>query len=151
MYPFERFTDHARKALTMAQEEAANLGHGHIGTEHLLLGLVEEGEGLGSRALAAVGVTVSALRPLVEEVIPPAPGEDRPIRQIFPTTRATKVLDLAFETADMEGKQSVGTDHLLLSLLTVGEGLSALVLRDVGADVAAVRDAVNRLRQDDGE
>src|SRR5215472_12095906 len=138
MYPFERFTEHAKKVLTLAQEEAYKLGHGHIGTEHLLLGLMQEGEGLGALALAAVGVTMTAIRPLVEEVVPPAPGEERPPRQIIPTTRTKKVLDLAFQTADLQGEQSVGTDHLLLGLGAEGDGLGAVVLRNLGADEASI-------------
>jgi ATP-dependent Clp protease ATP-binding subunit ClpC len=151
MYPFERFTEHAKKVLTLAQDEAFNLGHGHIGTEHLLLGLVQEAEGLGSRALVAVGVTMTAIRPLVEEVVPPAAGEERPPRQIIPTTRTKTVIDLAFHAADQQGQQSVGTDHLLLGLVAEREGLGAVVLRNLGADEATIQDAVDRLRQEDGE
>ncbi len=148
MYPFERFTGHAQKVLALAQEQAANFGHGHIGTEHLLLGMVEEEEGLAARALAALGVTVTALRPLVEEVVPPGPGEQRPARQIMPTARATRVLDLASETA---GQQSIGTDHLLLGLVTEGDGAGALALRNLGADAASIRSAIERLRQERAE
>lgn len=151
MYPFERFTEHAKKVLTLAQDEAFNLGHGHIGTEHLLLGLVQEGEGLGPRALATVGVTMTAVRPLVEEVVPPAPGEERPPRQIIPTTRTKNVIELALHAADLQGRQSVGTDHLLLGLVAEGEGLGAVVLRNLGADEATLRKEVDRLRQEDGE
>ena len=151
MYPFERFTTHAQKVLTLAQDEAASLGHGHIGTEHLLLGLVQEEEGLGSRALAAVGVTITAIRPLVEGVVPPATGEERPRRQIIPTTRVKKVIDLAFEAAERDGEQSVGSDHLLLGVVAEGEGLGAVVLRNLGADEASVRSAVDRLRHEAGE
>lgn len=151
MYPFERFTEHAKKVLTLAQDEAANLGHGHIGTEHLLLGLVQEGEGLGARALAAAGVTMVAIRPLVEEVVPPAPGEERPPRQIIPTTRTKKIIDLAIQAADQQGQKSVGTDHLLLGVVAEGEGLGAVVLRNLGADEATLRDELDRLRQEGGE
>jgi ATP-dependent Clp protease ATP-binding subunit ClpC len=151
MYPYERFTAHAKRALTLAQDEAFNLGHGHIGTEHLLLGLVQEEEGLGARALAAVGVTITAIRPLVEGVVPPAPGEERVRRQIIPTTRVKTVIDLAFETADRNGQQSVGTDHLLLAVVAEGEGLGAVVLRNLGADEASIRSEADRLRREDGE
>jgi ATP-dependent Clp protease ATP-binding subunit ClpC len=151
MYPFERFTAHAKKVLTLAQDEAFNLGHGHIGTEHLLLGLVREEEGLGARALAAVGVTITAIRPLVEGVVPPAPGEERLRRQIIPTTRVKTVIDLAFKAAERDGQQSVGTDHLLLGVVAEGEGLGAAVLRNLGADEATVRSAVDRLRREGGD
>jgi ATP-dependent Clp protease ATP-binding subunit ClpC len=151
MYPFERFTTHARRALTLAQEEAHNLGHGHIGTEHLLLGLVQEEEGLGARALAAVGVTIAAIRPLVEGVVPPAEGEERPRRQIIPTTRVKTVIDLAFQSAERDAQQAVGTDQLLLGVVVEGEGLGAVVLRNLGADEASIRTAVDRLRQEGGE
>ena len=151
MYPFERFTEHAKKVLTLAQEEAYKLGHGHIGTEHLLLGLLQEGEGLGARALAALGVTIEAVRPLVEEVVPPAPDEERPPRQIIPTTRTKKVIDLALQAAEEQGQQSVGTAHLLLALVTEGEGLGAIVLRNLGASKETVRRAVQRLQAQAGE
>ncbi len=151
MYPFERFTEHAKKVLTLAQEEAYKLGHGHIGTEHLLLGLLQEGEGLGPRALAALGVTIGAVRPLVEEVVPPAPDEQRPPRQIIPTTRTKNVIELAFQAAEEQGQQSVGTAHLLLALVTEGEGLGAIVLRNLGASKETVRRAVQRLQAQAGE
>ena len=151
MYPFERFTEHAKKVLTLAQEEAHELGHGHIGTEHLLLGLLQEGEGLGARALAALGVTIGAVRPLVEDVVPPAPDEERPPRQIIPTTRTKKVIDLAFQAAEEQGQRSVGTKHLLQALVTEGEGLGAIVLRNLGANKETVRRAVQRLQQEGGE
>jgi ATP-dependent Clp protease ATP-binding subunit ClpC len=151
MYPFERFTAHAQKVLTLAQDDAASLGHGHIGTEHLLLGLVQEGEGLGARALAAVGVTITAIRPLVEGVVPPTPNEARPRRQIIPTTRVKTVIDLAFKAAELDGQPSVGTDHLLLGVVAEGAGLGAVVLRNLGADEASIRSAVDRLRQEGGE
>ena len=151
MYPFERFTEHAKKVLTLAQEEAYKLGHGHIGTEHLLLGLLQEGEGLGARALAALGVTIRAVQPLVEEVVPPAPDEERPPRQIIPTTRTKKVIDLAFQAAEEQGQQSVGTEHLLLAVVTEGEGLGAIVLRNLGASKETVRQAIQRLHAEGGE
>ncbi|HKA50058.1 MAG TPA: Clp protease N-terminal domain-containing protein [Candidatus Dormibacteraeota bacterium] len=151
MYPFERFTGHAKKVLSLAQDEAANLGHGHIGTEHLLLGLVQESWGLGARALAAVGVTITAVRPMVEEVVPPDPGEERRPRQIIPTTRVKRVIDLVFHAADLQGQQSVGSDHLLLGLVEKAEGLGAVVLRSLGADEATIRDAVDRLRPEESE
>jgi len=151
MYPFERFTEHAKKVLTLAQEEAYELGHGHIGTEHLLLGLLREGEGLGARALAALGVRIRAVRPLVEEVVPPAPDEKRPPRQIIPTTRTKNVIDLALQAAKEQGQQSVGTEHLLLALVTEGEGLGAVVLRNLGADEHTVRLTVQRLQAEGGE
>lgn len=96
-------------------------------------------------------MTLTAVRPLVEEVVPPAPGEERPPRQIIPTTRTKKVLDLALQTADLQGRQSVGTDDLLLGLVAEGEGLGAVVLRNLGADEATIREAVDRLRRENGE
>ena len=136
MYPFERFTKHAKKVFTLAQEEAEQYGHGHIGTEHLLIGVLRDEEGMGYRELTALGVTLAQVRPLVEQVAPPAPDEERPPRQIIPTNRTKKVIELAFQAAEQQGQQSVGTEHLLLALATEGEGFAATVLRSLGADVA---------------
>ncbi|HSR22650.1 MAG TPA: Clp protease N-terminal domain-containing protein [Candidatus Eisenbacteria bacterium] len=147
MYPFERFSGHARKALTLAQDEAANLGHGHIGTEHLLLGLVQEAEGLGARALAAAGVCGTAAggrggtagpgraeAPSPDH--PDHPGEDGP-RPRLP------VCGPAGPGAGRHGPPAAGAAE--------GNGLGAVVLRNLGADEAAIREAVDRLRKEDGE
>jgi ATP-dependent Clp protease ATP-binding subunit ClpA len=122
--------------LTLAQEEAEQYGHGHIGTEHLLIGVLRDEEGMGYRELTALGVTLAQVRPLVEQVVPPAPDEERPPRQIIPTSRTKRVIELAFQAAEQQGQQSVGTEHLLLALATEGEGFAATVLRSLGADVA---------------
>lgn len=149
MYPFERFTEHAKKVLTFAQEEAEQYGHGHIGTEHLLLGLLRDEEGMAGRELAALGVTLAEVRPFVEQVVPPEPDERRPPRQIRPTTRTKKVIELAFQAAEQHGQESVNTEHLLVALVTEGEGVAALVLRNLDADVA-IRGLLHR-RQEGGD
>ena len=149
MYPFERFTEHAKKALTFAQEEAEQYGHGHIGTEHLLLGLLRDEEGMAGRELAALGVTLAEVRPFLEQVAPPEPHEQRQPRQIRPTTRAKKVIELAFQAAEQHGQESINTEHLLVALVTEGEGIAAMALRSLGADVA-IRDLLQR-RQEGGD
>lgn len=135
MYPFERFDGDAKKALTLAQEEAARAHHNYIGTEHLLLGLVRA-EGSASSILARLGVREDAVREAIERAL--GGMQEIAIRQIVPTSRVKKVIELSFETARREASPRVTTDHLLVALLEEGEGLAAHVLRDLGATLAAV-------------
>jgi ATP-dependent Clp protease ATP-binding subunit ClpC len=142
MYPFERFSERAKKVLTLAQEEAERSHRSYIGTEHLLLGLLRESDGLAHRVLAALGVEVSNVREIIESVI----GRDERIilQQIIPTSRVKKVIELSFEEARRMGHQYVGTEHLLLGLLLEGEGIAARVLNDLGVTLAKARAEIER-------
>jgi ATP-dependent Clp protease ATP-binding subunit ClpC len=137
---FERFTDRARRVLVLAQEEARDLNHAFIGTEHILLGLIREGEGVAAKALDALGVTFDVVREKVEEAIGantnPSPGSP-PF-----TPRAKKVLELSLREALQLGHSYIGTEHMLLGLVREGDGVAAQVLNDLGADMARVRTQV---------
>jgi ATP-dependent Clp protease ATP-binding subunit ClpC len=137
---FERFTDRARRVLVLAQEEARDLNHAFIGTEHILLGLIREGEGVAAKALDALGVTFDVVREKVEEAIGantnPSPGSP-PF-----TPRAKKVLELSLREALQLGHSYIGTEHMLLGLVREGEGVAAQVLSDLGADMGRVRTQV---------
>jgi ATP-dependent Clp protease ATP-binding subunit ClpA len=140
---FERFTDRARRVVVLAQEEARMLNHAHIGTEHLLLGLVHEGQGVAARALEALGISLEAVRLEVEEVI--GRGERPPSGHIPFTPRAKKVLELSLRESNQLGHQYIGTEHILLGLLREGEGVAAQVLVKMGADLNRVRQKVIEL------
>ena len=137
---FKRFTDRARRVLVLAQEEARDLNHAFIGTEHILLGLIREGEGVAAKALDALGVTFDVVREKVEEAIGantnPSPGSP-PF-----TPRAKKVLELSLREALQLGHSYIGTEHMLLGLVREGDGVAAQVLNDLGADMARVRTQV---------
>ena len=144
MYPFERFTERAKSALTLAQKESERLRHSYIGTEHLLLGLLGEPEGLAARVLGNLGIEIEVVRSTIESVLG---RNDQPIMQhILPTSRVKRVIELAFEEARQEGTNHVGTEHLLLALLIEGEGIAAHVLEDLGATLGTVRAELERLR-----
>ena len=145
MYPFERFSESAKRVLTLAQEEAERSHHSYIGTEHLLLGLIRAGEGLGFRALANLGVELEAARNTIAQVL--GRNERIIIQQIIPTSRVKKVIEIAFEVARKEGSAKVGTEHLLVALLTEGEGIAAHVLVDMGAGLDSVRRELSRLAE----
>jgi hypothetical protein len=140
---FERFTDKARRVVVLAQEEARLLDHGHIGTEHILLGLVHEGEGVGARALQALDVSLEDVRAKVLEIVPQ--GEDPPTGHIPFTPRAKKVLELSLREALQLGHNYIGTEHILLGLVREGDGVGAQVLASVGADLPRVREQVVQL------
>jgi ATP-dependent Clp protease ATP-binding subunit ClpC len=140
---FERFTDRARRVVVFAQEEARMLDHNYIGTEHLLLGLIQEGEGVAARALDAMGISLEDARRDIEEII--GKGEDVPIGHIPFTPRAKKVLELALREALQLGHNYIGTEHILLGLVREGEGVAAQVLQKRGADLARVRETVVEL------
>ena len=140
---FERFTESARRVLTFAKEEACLLNHPFIGTEHILLGLIDEGEGVGARALEALGVSGEAVRGKVEEEVG-LPGTSPTSSPPF-TPRAKKVLELALREALALNHSSIGTEHILLGLVREGEGVAAVVLINLGADPLRVRQEVTKL------
>ncbi len=142
MYPFERFTERAKKTLTLAQEEAERSHHSYIGTEHLLLGILRNQDGGGYRALASLGIRIEGVRKAIESVL--GRNERILIQQIIPTSRVKKVIELSFEEARRMGSNYVGTEHLLLGLMIEGEGIAAHVLMDLGVTLKRVREAVER-------
>ncbi|MGI8848058.1 MAG: ATP-dependent Clp protease ATP-binding subunit [Candidatus Dormibacteria bacterium] len=148
MYPFERFTERAKKVLTLAQEEAERSHHSYIGTEHLLLGLLREGEGLAAKVLNNLGVEINKVRSTIESVL--GRNERIIIQQIIPTSRVKKVIEISFEEARRMGNNYVGTEHLLLGLLIEGEGIAAHVLEDLGANLERVRAEIERLLHESG-
>jgi len=140
---FERFTDRARRVIVLAQEEARLLKHDYIGTEHLLLGLIREGEGVAGKALEVLGIRLEALRSQVEEVI--GQGQRAPSGHVPFTPRAKKVLELSLREALELGHNYIGTEHLLLGLIREGEGVAAQVLVKLGADLSRARGQVTEL------
>jgi hypothetical protein len=140
---FERFTDRARRVVVLAQEEAVGLQHNYIGTEHLLLGLIREREGIAARALEALGISLEAVRSEVEEII--GQGKSAPTGQIPFTPRAKKVLELSLREALQLSHSYIGTEHILLGLIREGEGVAAQVLVKLGADLSRVRQQVIQL------
>ena len=140
---FERFTDRARRVMVLAQEEARLLNHNYIGTEHLLLGLIHEGEGVAAQALESLSVSLPAVRQQVEEII--GRGQQTPSGRIPFTPRAKKVLELSRREALAMGHNYVGTEHILLGLLREGDGVAAQVLVLMGADLNRVRQQVIRI------
>ena len=140
---FERFTDRARRVVVLAQEEARLLNHSYIGTEHILLGLIHEGEGVAAKALEALGISLEAVRAQVEEII--GQGGSSPSGHIPFTPRAKKVLELSLREALQLGHNYIGTEHILLGLIREGEGVAAQVLVKLGADLGRVRQQVIQL------
>jgi ATP-dependent Clp protease ATP-binding subunit ClpA len=140
---FERFTDRARRSLFLSQEEARRLNHNYVGTEHLLLGLVSEGQGVAAKALESLGISLEAVRAQVEESI--GQGQRAPTGHIPFNPRAKKVLELSLREATQLGHNYIGTEHLLLGLLREGEGVAAQVLVKLGADLSRVRQQVIQL------
>ncbi len=139
---FERFTDRARRVVVLAQEEARLLNHNYIGTEHILLGLIHEGEGVAAKALESLGISLEAVRKQVEEFI--GQGQSSPSGHIPFTPRAKKVLELSLREALNLGHNYIGTEHILLGLIREGEGVAAQVLVKLGADLGRVRQQVIR-------
>ena len=140
---FERFTDRARRVVVLAQEEARLLNHNYIGTEHILLGLIHEGEGVAAKALESLGISLEAVREQVEEII--GQGGSSPSGHIPFTPRAKKVLELSLREALQLGHNYIGTEHILLGLIREGEGVAAQVLTKLGADLSRVRQQVIQL------
>jgi ATP-dependent Clp protease ATP-binding subunit ClpA len=137
---FERFTDRARRVVVLAQEEARLLGHNYIGTEHILLGLIHEAEGVAAKTLAQLGISAEAVRSRVEAII--GEGAGAPTGHIPFTPRSKKVLELSLREALQLGHNYIGTEHILLGLIREGEGVGAQVLVVLGADLSRVRQEV---------
>jgi ATP-dependent Clp protease ATP-binding subunit ClpA len=140
---FERFSDRARRVVVLSQEEARLLDHNHIGTEHILLGLVHEGEGVAARALESLGIRLDAVRREVEDIV--GQGGSPPSEHIPFTPRAKKVLELSLREAIQFGHTYIGTEHILLGLLREGEGVACQVLVNLGANLPKVRARVLQL------
>ncbi|MDK6629998.1 MULTISPECIES: ATP-dependent Clp protease ATP-binding subunit [Actinotignum] len=140
---FERFTDRARRVIVLAQEEARNLKHNYLGTEHILLGLIREGEGVAAKALEALGVTLESVRTQVIDII--GEGQEPPSGHIPFTPRAKKVIEFAMREGLQMGHSYIGTEHLLLGLTREADGVAAQVLIKLGADMPTVRNQVSQL------
>jgi len=140
---FERFTDRARRVVVLAQEEAKQLNHNYIGTEHILLGLIREGDGIAAKALAELSISIDNVREQVQEII--GQGQTAPTGHIPFTPRAKKVLELSLREALQLGHNYIGTEHILLGLIREGEGVAAQVLVKLGADLTRVRQTVIQL------
>ena len=143
MLVFERFTDRARRVLVLAQEEARLLNHNFIGTEHLLLGLLAEGEGVGAKALESLGVSVDRVRELIEQTVGSAETASTGAPPFTP--RSKKVLELSLREALQLGHNSIGTEHMLLGLVREGEGVACTVLTRLGVPLPEVRAQVLEL------
>src|SRR6202035_3154585 len=139
---FERFTERARQVVVLAQEEARALRHNYVGTEHILLGLLREEEGVAARTLESLGLTVERVRAQVVRIV----GSDDDVvqGQIAFTPRAKKVLELSFRESQSIGHNHIGTEHILLGLIREGEGVAARILLDFDADPETIRNAVIR-------
>ena len=137
---FERFTDRARRVVVLAQEEARLLNHNYIGTEHILLGLIHEGEGVAAKALESLRISLESVRGQVEEII--GQGGSAPSGHIPFTPRAKKVLELSLREALQLGHNYIGTEHILLGLIREGEGVAGQVLLELGAGLTQVREQV---------
>jgi len=143
---FERFTDRARRVVVFAQDEARLLDHNYLGTEHILLGLIREGNGTAAKALDSLGIRLETVRLRTEEII--GRGQHAQEGHIPFTPRAKKVLELALLESRQLGHRYVGTEHVLLGLIREGEGVAAQVLTSLGADLQVVRDQVTQLLAD---
>ena len=142
---FERFTDRARRVVVLARDEARTLNHNYIGTEHILLGLIHEGEGVAAKALHAVDISMAEVRYEVEEII--GRGHAPPAGHIPFTPHAKKVLELSLREAFQLGHNYIGTEHILLGLIREGEGVAAQVLQKMGADLDPIRRQIVQLLQ----
>jgi ATP-dependent Clp protease ATP-binding subunit ClpC len=142
---FERYTDRARRVVVLAQEEARDLGHNYVGTEHILLGLIHEGTGVAARALTALGVSLDEIRAQVEAII--GRGDLAHVQNgpIPFTPRTKKVLELAAREARELGHSYIGTEHLLLGLMREGDGVGAQILNSAGIEFSAVRHQIREL------
>jgi prophage maintenance system killer protein len=141
---FEKFSERARRVMVLAQEEARALNHNYIGTEHILLGMIQDGDGVGARALANLGISAPAVRAVVEETI--GRGHDQPSGGHIPfTPRAKTVLEFSRRESKQLGQGYIGTEHILLALIREGEGVAAQSLTKLGADLDKVRQQVMEL------
>lgn len=140
---FDKFTERARKALSLAHEEAARLNHNYLGTEHLLLGLIREGDGVAARVLTNMGVRLRKVRSRVVFIV--GRGESPPQGEIGPTPRTRRIIELAFDEATRQNHHYIGTEHLLLGLVRETEGLAASILEELGVSLNQVRSQVVRV------
>ncbi len=140
---FERFTEKARQVVVLAQEEARALEHNYIGTEHILLGLLREEEGLAARVLESLGITVEEVRAQVARIV--GQGDEVTSGQIPFTPRAKKVLELSLREALSLGHNYIGTEHILLGLVRENEGVAAAILLDLGAGAEKIRNEIIRM------
>jgi ATP-dependent Clp protease ATP-binding subunit ClpC len=140
---FERFTDRARRVVVLAQEEARTLGHDQVGTEHLLLGLIDQGEGVAAMVLESLGIGSEAVRQRVEEIV--GRGDQAPSGRIRFAEQSKEVLKLSLSEALRFGHNYIGTEHILLGLLSEREGVAARVLTGLGADLGGARKQVIRI------
>jgi ATP-dependent Clp protease ATP-binding subunit ClpA len=143
IYPFERFTERSKVVLRLAQEEAERSHHSYIGTEHLLLGLLRETDGLAAKVLNNLGIEISQVRRTIESTL--TSNERVVMQHLIPTSRVKKVIELSFREAEQMGHAYVGTEHVLLGLITEGDGIAAHVLVDLGATEDKVRAEIGRL------
>jgi ATP-dependent Clp protease ATP-binding subunit ClpC len=146
---FERFTERARRVVVLAQEEARMLNHNYIGTEHILLGLIREGEGVAAKALESLGISLEAVRQQVEDLV--GQGQQAPSGHIPFTARAKEVLELSLREALQLGHEHIGTEHILLGLIREGDGVAAQVLVRLCPDLNRVRQQVIQLMRDTGQ
>ena len=144
MPAFNRFTERARKVILLAKEEARRLNHDYIGTEHILLGLVKEGEGVAAAVLNSLGLDADNIKREIEKLIQPGEGQITAADIPF-TPRAKKVIELAMDEARNLGHNYIGTEHLLLGLIREGDGVASQVLINMGLDLKIVRDEVLNL------
>jgi ATP-dependent Clp protease ATP-binding subunit ClpC len=140
---FEPFTERARWVVVQAQEEARMRNDNYIGTEHILLSLIREGDGVAAKALESIGISLDAVRQQVEEII--GQGQYAPPGHIPFTPRSKRVLELSLSEAVLLGHNHIGTEHILLSLISEGDGMAALVLVRLGAELSRVRQQVIQL------
>lgn len=145
MYPFERFSESAKGSLTRAQREAENGGQSYIGTEHLLLGLAGQEDGLAAMALSNFGLELLTVRAIIRQAL----VQDRPsaLSQIIPTSRVKRIIEMAFELARSENSSFVDTGHLLVAIADEGHGIAAQVLVDRGIPPSRVRDEISAMRK----
>ncbi|OLC56280.1 MAG: hypothetical protein AUH85_06810 [Chloroflexi bacterium 13_1_40CM_4_68_4] len=139
--PFDRFDDRAKRVLAMSQDEAVRLNHNYIGTEHLVLGLVREGEGVAAQVLTSLGVELSKARTVVESIIGRGDSTTSP-SEITLSPRTKKLIELAIDEGRKLGHGHVGTEHLLLGLVREGEGIGSAVLESFGVSLERVRERV---------
>jgi ATP-dependent Clp protease ATP-binding subunit ClpC len=144
LYPFERFSHTAKLALTNAQREAEQGGQSYIGTEHLVIALIETQGGLAAQALRNLGVQGSEIRASVKQVL--AAEETHPASQIIPTSRVKRLIEMSFDQAMVDKSSVVDTGHMLIAMVIEGEGIGAQVLRDHGATAERVKAELGRLR-----
>jgi hypothetical protein len=140
---FERFTDRSRRVVVLAQEEARRLDHNYIGTEHILLGLIREGDGVAAQVLESLGISLDAARQQVEGFV--GRGQVAPSGHIPFTPRAKRVLELSLRESLLLGQSYIGTEHILLGLIREGDGVAAQALVTLGADLNQVRQQVIQL------